>query len=211
MDDANTITIDHLTKTYGATHAVDGLSFEVRPGQVTGFLGPNGSGTVTINGRSFADLRRPLHEVGALLIAARAFHPDRSARNHLRCLAQSNHIPDRRVDEVLDQVGLSSVAGFISAHSLGRIVVRTPERARLTELMTRAGGACDVDPDSTEAVTVSGLTAPEVGHLAADHSIPLYALGLQEASLEEAFMELTHDSVEYRAGDTPAPSAVAHA
>jgi ABC-2 type transport system ATP-binding protein len=115
-----------LTKSYGATRAVDGLSFDVRPGVVTGFLGPNGSGksttmrlvmgldrpdagTVTIAGRRFHDLRWPLREVGALL-EAKAIHPGRSAFNHLLAMAQTNSIPRGRVDEVLGLVGLETVA-----------------------------------------------------------------------------------------------------
>ena len=304
------IRVDGLTKTYGATRALDRLSFDVLPGRVTGFLGPNGSGksttmrlilgleratagTVTVNGRDFTGIRRPLHQVGALL-DARAFHPDRTARNHLRCLARSNRIPDSRVDAVLDQVGLAAVArkragtfslgmsqrlgvaaallgdpsvllfdepvngldpegvrwvrtflrelavqgrtilvsshlmsemaltadhlvvigrgrliadtdvaGFIAAHSLGRLVARTPEPARLRKLVEQAGGSCTDNDGSDGDLTVRGLTAEQVGHLAADHAVPLYALGMQEASLEEAFMQLTQDSVEYRAA-TPA-------
>src|SRR3974390_866767 len=116
-----------LTKRFGPALAVDDLSFDVLPGAVTGFLGPNGSGKSTtmrmimgldtpssgsalIDGRPYSDLAWPLREVGGLL-DAQAFHPARSARNHLRWLALTNDIPLRRVDEVLDQVGLSSVAG----------------------------------------------------------------------------------------------------
>ncbi|MQA32230.1 ABC transporter ATP-binding protein [Modestobacter roseus] len=115
-----------LTKTYGSKVAVDGVSFTVEPGRVTGFLGPNGagksttmrmmigldrptSGTVTVGGRNYADVPAPLRSVGALL-EARALHPGRSARNHLRWLAASNGIPAKRVDEVLDLVGLTDVA-----------------------------------------------------------------------------------------------------
>ena len=111
------IEVRDLTKRYGPTLAVDALSFDVRPGVVTGFLGPNGSGKSTtmrlilgldapdagqarIGGRRYRDLRWPLREVGALL-EARAFHPGRSARAHLAALAASNAIPRRRVDEVL--------------------------------------------------------------------------------------------------------------
>jgi ABC-2 type transport system ATP-binding protein len=121
------IDVRDLTKRYGATLAVDALSFEVRPGVVTGFLGPNGSGKSTtmrlivgldradggrvrIGGRSYRDLRWPLREVGALL-EAKAFHPGRSARDHLAALAASNAIARRRVNEVLDMVGLSRAAG----------------------------------------------------------------------------------------------------
>jgi ABC-2 type transport system ATP-binding protein len=113
-----------LTKRYGQITAVDHLSFDVRPGVVTGFLGPNGSGksttmriilgldapdhgTVTINGRAYHDLPFPLREVGALP-EARAFHPARSARAHLQALAASNAISPSRVDQTLQLVGLSS-------------------------------------------------------------------------------------------------------
>lgn len=120
------IEVQELTKSYGAKTAVDGLSFTVRPGIVTGFLGPNGagksttmrmilgldrptSGSVTINGRPYARLEAPLHEVGALL-EARAVHTGRSARNHLRAMAATTGIPRARVDEVIDIVGLGGVA-----------------------------------------------------------------------------------------------------
>ena len=116
-----------LVKRYGATLAVDRLSFDVRPGMVTGFLGPNGSGksttmrlilgldapnagAVRIGGRRYHDLAWPLREVGALLEAG-AFHPGRSARAHLAALAASNGIGRARVDEVLDVVGLTEGAG----------------------------------------------------------------------------------------------------
>jgi ABC-2 type transport system ATP-binding protein len=125
-----------LTKRYGATLAVDGLSFQVRPGRVTGFLGPNGAGKsttmrlilgldaptgggVTVNGRSYRELPAPLWEVGALL-DARAAHGGRMAHDHLLWLAQSNRIPRRRVGEVLELVGLGPVAGRrIGGFSLG--------------------------------------------------------------------------------------------
>jgi ABC-2 type transport system ATP-binding protein len=115
-----------LAKRYGSTVAVDGLSFDVRPGMVTGFLGPNGSGKSTtmrmilgldvpdagqarIGGRPYRKLPWPLREVGALL-EAKAFHPGRSARAHLAALAASNAIPHTRVDEVLGIVGLEAAA-----------------------------------------------------------------------------------------------------
>jgi len=119
-----------LTRRYGSTVAVDALSFDVRPGSVTGFLGPNGSGKSTtmrlilgldrpdagqvrVGGRRYRELRWPLLEVGAMLEASgsKAFHPGRSARSHLAALAASNAIPRARVDEVLDMVGLASAAG----------------------------------------------------------------------------------------------------
>src|SRR5579862_8630777 len=116
----------NLTKRYGATVAVDDLSFDVKPGMVTGFLGPNGAGKtttmrlivgldhpnggeVTVAGKRYRDLPAPLREVGALL-DAKAMHGGRTAYNHLLCLAQSNGIPARRVKDVLESVGLESVA-----------------------------------------------------------------------------------------------------
>ena len=125
-----------LTKRYGTTVAVDDLSFTVRPGHVTGFLGPNGagksstmrmilgldaptSGSVTVDGQRFADLPSPLHQVGALL-DAQAVHGGRTAYAHLNALARSNGIGASRVQTVLDQVGLSSVAGKrVRGFSLG--------------------------------------------------------------------------------------------
>jgi ABC-2 type transport system ATP-binding protein len=115
-----------LTRRYGRTAAVNGLSFEVRPGSVTGFLGANGSGKsttmrmimgldrpdagqATIGGRAYRDLRWPMREVGGLL-ESRAFHPGRRADQHLAALAASNGIARRRVDEVLGLVGLADVA-----------------------------------------------------------------------------------------------------
>src|SRR5438874_9674377 len=115
-----------LTKDYGDKRAVDGLTFSVQPGVVTGFLGPNGSGKsttmrlilgldaptagdVTVNGKHFRDHRAPLHEVGALL-EARSIHTGRSAYNHLLALAHTHGIPRRRVQELIDMVGLHDVA-----------------------------------------------------------------------------------------------------
>jgi ABC-2 type transport system ATP-binding protein len=130
------IKIDHLTKRYSDTLAVDDLDFEVQPGVVTGFLGPNGSGKsttmriilgldhatkgqATVNGTRYADLKNPLREVGALL-DAKAVHPGRTARNHLRALAASNQIKGSRVDDVLEFVGISSVANKkVGTYSLG--------------------------------------------------------------------------------------------
>jgi len=116
-----------LVKRYGSTAAVNDLSFTIRPGLVTGFLGPNGAGktttmrlilgldhpsagTVTVNGKPYAQLASPMHEVGALLDAG-AVHGGRTARSHLLSLAQTNGIARRRVDEVLGLVGLTQVAG----------------------------------------------------------------------------------------------------
>ncbi|MEU0369991.1 ATP-binding cassette domain-containing protein [Streptomyces sp. NPDC006283] len=120
------IELEGLTKHFGSKVAVDHLSFKVRPGVVTGFLGPNGagksttmrmmldldnptSGTVRIDGRHYRDLDEPLKYIGALL-DAKAMHGGRSAYNNLLCLAQANRIPERRVAEVLDVVGLTAVA-----------------------------------------------------------------------------------------------------
>jgi ABC-2 type transport system ATP-binding protein len=302
-----------LTKRFGDTVAVDHLSFSVEPGRVTGFLGPNGagksttmrlicgldrpqSGTATIGGLAYAQLPRPLHSVGALL-ESRALHPGRSARNHLLFLAETQGFPARRVDEVLELVGLTPVARkrvggfslgmtqrlgiaaamlgdpfvllldepvngldpegirwvrnlmrqlanegrtvFVSSHLMnemavtadhlivigrGRLIaesstddfikrasersvlVRTPQADRLAELITAAGGV--IEPEAAAApgngggggpagLIVTGLEAPRIGELAASASVVLYELTPRLASLEEAFMELTADSVEY--------------
>jgi ABC-2 type transport system ATP-binding protein len=121
------IEVSGLTKRYGATLAVNGLSFGLRPGTVTGFLGPNGSGksttmrlimgldypdagTVTVGGQPYRRLRWPLSEVGALLEAT-AFHPGRTAHSHLLALAAAGGIARSRVGELIGMVGLESVAG----------------------------------------------------------------------------------------------------
>ncbi|MDQ1566595.1 MAG: type transport system ATP-binding protein [Actinomycetota bacterium] len=294
-----------LTKRYGATVAVDDLSFDVLPGQVTGFLGPNGAGksttlrmilgldtptagTVTIGGKRYNQHRRPLYEVGALL-DAKAIHGGRSAFNHLLSLAQSNGIPRSRVGEVLETVGLTSVAKkraggfslgmgqrlgiaaallgqpdvllfdepvngldpegivwirnfmrslaadghtvFVSSHLMsemaltadhlvviGRgkliaatsvaefiarssdnyVLVRTDQADRLLPLLDAATSVDLVDG----ALHVSGLDCRTIGDIAATHFIALHELSPQMASLEDAFMELTHDSVDYTA-DVP--------
>ncbi|MEU9518949.1 ATP-binding cassette domain-containing protein [Streptomyces sp. NPDC048224] len=130
------IDVQNLTKEYGTRRAVDDLTFTVRPGRVTGFLGPNGagkstamrlvlgldrptSGTATVGGRAYAALREPLRQVGALLDADAA-HGSRTARNHLRVLAASNRVPVRRVDEVMEETGIASVARRrVKTYSLG--------------------------------------------------------------------------------------------
>lgn len=117
------ITAQGLRKVYGQKVAVDDLSFEVNPGHVTGFLGPNGAGKSTtmrlmlgldhgagetrFDGRRYTEIKHPMREIGAVL-EANAFHPTRSARNHLRMLASANAIPASRADEVLGMVGLTS-------------------------------------------------------------------------------------------------------
>jgi ABC-2 type transport system ATP-binding protein len=120
------IDVEHVTKRYGDRLAVDDLTFQVKPGIVTGFLGPNGagksttmrvilgldaptSGHSTVNGKSYRNLSAPLHEIGAML-EARAIHTGRSAYNHLLAMAQTHGISRRRVSEVIDLVGLTEVA-----------------------------------------------------------------------------------------------------
>ncbi|GGV60369.1 ABC transporter ATP-binding protein [Streptomyces griseoloalbus] len=130
------IDVQDLTKEYGTRRAVDHLTFRVRPGRVTGFLGPNGagksttmrlvlgldhptSGSATVGGHAYAGMREPLRQVGALL-DAQAAQGSRTGRDHLRVLATSNRIPDRRVDEVLEETGLASVARRrVRTYSLG--------------------------------------------------------------------------------------------
>jgi ABC-2 type transport system ATP-binding protein len=135
-DDVPVIEVRNLTKRFGRTVAVDDLSFDVRPGRVTGFLGPNGSGksttmrcmvgldrhergTTTFDGRHYSQLNEPLHEVGILLDAGYV-HPARSGRNHLKWLAATNGISLKRVDEVLELVGMTEVANRkLKGYSLG--------------------------------------------------------------------------------------------
>src|SRR6201996_3767930 len=125
-DGSGRIVVQNLTKQFGPVAAVQNLSFTVEPGSVTGFLGPNGAGKTTtlrmvlglvtptggqatIGGRRYADIPNPLTVVGAALEAS-SFHPARTARNHLRVLCAAAKLPDRRADEVLDQVGLHDAA-----------------------------------------------------------------------------------------------------
>jgi ABC-2 type transport system ATP-binding protein len=135
MNDA-TITVDGLRKRFGPTVALDGMSFTVAPGLVTGFVGPNGAGksttmrvvlgldaadagTALVGGVEYRRLRRPLCRVGSLLDAG-ALQPSRTARNHLLWLAHSQGLPGRRVDEVLERAGLAAVAGRrAGGYSLG--------------------------------------------------------------------------------------------
>jgi ABC-2 type transport system ATP-binding protein len=301
------IEVQGLTKRYGDKTAVDNLTFGIEPGKVTGFLGPNGAGktttmrcilgldyadegTVTVAGRAYADLAYPMREVGALL-EAKAVHGGRSAYNHLLCLAQTNSLPKRRVDEVLALVGLSDVARkrskgfslgmsqrlgiaatllgdpkmlmfdepvngldpegilwirnlmkalaaegrtvFVSSHLMsemestadhlivigrGRLIadctmsefiarssatavrVRTPSAEQLVKAASARGATVTTDSDG--ALEVRGLSAEQIGDLAFGEGIRLHELAAVRASLEEAFMELTADSVEYHA-DVP--------
>ena len=295
-----------LTKIYGQKAAVDGITFTVHPGRVTGFLGPNGAGksttmrmilgldrpsagSVTVNGHRYADSAAPLREVGALL-EARALHPGRSARDHLRWLAASNGLPASRVDEVLALVGLEAVAGqrvgkfslgmgqrlgiavallgdppvvvldepvngldpegirwvrnlardlaadgrtvFVSSHLMsemaltadhlvvvgrGRILadctmsqfiadhaasyvrVRSPQRGEVADLLR--GQGLDVALHEDE-LRVQGMDVAAVGELVGTKSLLLHELTLVRSSLEDAFMTLTADSVEYSASPT---------
>ncbi|WP_089098741.1 ABC transporter ATP-binding protein [Streptomyces hyaluromycini] len=303
------IELASLTKRYGDKTAVDDLTFTVRPGIVTGFLGPNGAGKSTtmrmilgldhptagrvrIDGKRYEQLKDPLTYIGALL-DAKAVHGGRSAFNHLLCLAQSNGIPQARVAEVLDTVGLTAVARkkakgfslgmgqrlgiagallgdprilmfdepvngldpegihwirnlmkslaaqgrtvFVSSHLMsemaltadhlvvigqGRLLadtsmadfirtnsrsyvrVRSPQRERLLDVLHGAG--ITVVETGAGALEVEGGKAEPIGELAAQNGIVLHELSIQQASLEEAFMQLTAESVEYHAhADSP--------
>ncbi len=300
-----------LTKRYGDKLAVDDLSFTVERGKVTGFLGPNGagksttmrlilgldrpnSGDATIDGKHYRDLAAPLRVVGALL-EARAMHPGRTAYNHLLFLAQTQGLDRRRVDEVIDLVGLHEVARkrsggfslgmgqrlgiaaallgnpsvlvldepvngldpegvvwirnlmkhlagegrtvFVSSHLMnemavtaehliviGRgklvadcsteefierstdqtVVVHSPDAAKLAEAIAQEGGTATPDGDDG-MLTVAGMAARRVGELAARDGLVLYELTTKRGSLEQAFMELTRDSVEYGNTSLPQP------
>ncbi|MCC2314552.1 ABC transporter ATP-binding protein [Cellulomonas xiejunii] len=294
-----------LTKRYGSKTAVDGIDFTVRPGRVTGFLGPNGAGksttmrmivgldhptagTVTVQGQPYAKLRSPLTEVGALL-EAKAVHPGRSARQHLRALAATHGIGDKRVDQVIELAGLGAVAKkrvkgfslgmgqrlgiaaallgdphtlildepvngldpegvawvrglakhlasegrtvFLSSHLMsevavtaddllvigrGRIVAQGPvdevvSRATTTTVRVRSphaselaaalsGPRATIDALEPGLLEVHGPTAEEIGELAAASNFVLHELTPVSGSLEQAYMSLTADSVEYHSG-----------
>ena len=298
------IEVTGLSKRYGEKVAVDDLTFTIKPGVVTGFLGPNGAGksttmrmilgldaptagSATVNGMQYRNLAAPLHEVGALL-EARAVHTGRSGYNHLLALAQTHAIPRRRVDEVIELVGLGSVAHkrvggfslgmgqrlgvaaallgdpatvildepangldpegirwirlllkglasegrtvFLSSHLMsemqqtaehlivigrGRLIadtpvdafvaqassgspvrVRSPQLDALAEAITGAGGRSDKLEDG--ALQVHGLTSEQVGEIAAAQQFVLHELTAMQVSLEDAFMSITKDSVEYQ-------------
>ena len=298
------IEVTGLTKLYGERVAVDDLTFTIKPGVVTGFLGPNGAGksttmrlilgldrptrgTATVNGRQYRDLAAPLHEVGALL-EARAVHTGRSAYNHLLAQAQTHGIPRKRVNEVVELVGLEAVARkrvgsfslgmgqrlgvasallgdpatvvldepangldpegirwirnllrglaaegrtvFLSSHLMsemeqtaehlivigrGRLIadtdvasfvarassgapvrVRSPQRSELAEALTSAGGTCERLDDG--ALQVYGLSSEQIGEAAAAQQLVLYELTPVQVSLEDAFMSITKDSVEFQ-------------
>lgn len=297
-----------LTKHYGSKKAVDNVSFSIQPGQVTGFLGPNGAGkstsmrlmvgldrpdagSVTINGAQYSSFDAPLAEVGVLL-DAKGVHPGRSARSHLRALAATHNIPERRVNEVIEMAGLEGVAqkrvgGFslgmgqrlgiaaallgdprvlildepvngldpdgvrwvrdllsylaregrtvlLSSHLMsemsqvadhvivlgrGRVVadapiadflsggetkvtVRSPRAEELAALVLAARRDADLKPiaatDGTHSgFVVSGVAAEDVGELAAVHGIVLHELSSAGSTLEEAYLSLTRDELEY--------------
>jgi ABC-2 type transport system ATP-binding protein len=308
------IEVRNLSKRYGEKLAVDGLDFVVRPGVVTGFLGPNGAGksttmrliagldepttgSVRVNGQDYRSAVAPMAELG-LLLEAKAMHTGRSARNHLLALAQTNGISKRRVDEVIDMVGLREVAGkrvggfslgmgqrlgvaqallgdpevvvldepvngldpegvlwvrnllkglaadgrtvFVSSHLMsemaqtatrlivvgrGRLIadttveefvgrasgssvtVRTPEAGRLRDLLL--GPDVTITSEEAGVLHVQGLNAEQIGTVAWRAHLPVFELTLQQASLEQAFMELTQDSVEYRSADANVTTEVA--
>lgn len=313
------IEVQGLTKDYKSVRAVDDLTFSVKPGIVTGFLGPNGAGksttmrmilgldnptagTATIGGQAYRQLKNPLREVGALL-DAKAVHPNRSARNHLKWMAQSNGISTKRVDEVLGLVGLSDVASkkaggfslgmgqrlglagallgdpstlildepvngldpegirwvrqlvkalaaegrsvlisshllsemaltadhlvvigrgklvadmptydFVKQHSGSRVIVRT-EHTDIFEQSLRdegVGVVRGVDEEGRTTLVMEDQTTDFVGQLAYSLGIPLLELSLQRASLEDAFMELTGDAVQYH-GKVSDPAAISAA
>ena len=240
------IEVRGVCKRYGGTPAVDGLSFDVRPGVVTGFLGPNGSGKSTtmrmilglvapdagearVGGRRYRDLRWPLREVGASTEQT-AFHPGRSARAHLAALAASNDIPRSRVEEVLELVGLAAAgrrrAGRFSLGMAQRLGIATallgdpavllmdepvngldPEGIRWLRTLLRslAGSGRTVFVSShlisEMAQTADSLVVIGRGRLLADTSVT--ELAARSSSLEEAFLELTSGSVDYRASEDP--------
>ncbi|MGV4980906.1 ABC transporter ATP-binding protein [Streptomyces sp. NRAIS4] len=304
------IEVNELTKRYGDKTAVEELTFTVRPGRVTGFLGPNGAGktttlrmilgldrptggTATVGKADFRGHPRGLRHVGALLDATRV-HGGRSAATHLSALARSNGIPARRVEEVLEEVGLAEVARrriggfslgmkqrlgiaaallgdppvlmfdepingmdpegvlwvrrlfrrlaaegrtvFLSSHLMsemestadqlvvigrgrliaaesladfaarstrGSVLVGSPRAAELAAVLSTAGASVEpMELSGAGKLTVTGLPADRIGALALEHRIPLDELTTRTASLEEAFMELTADSVEYLAGQS---------
>jgi ABC-2 type transport system ATP-binding protein len=229
-----------LSKRFGGRPVVDDLWFTVEPGKVTGFLGPNGAGKSTtlqlmlglvlgggrtlFDGRRYRELVNPPREVGAVL-DARAFHPRRSARDHLRMLAAAAGVADRRVDQVLDRVGLGAVAGRpAGGYSLGMaqrlglaaalladpraLLLDEPANgldphgvAWLRELL-RAAAEDRAVLVSSHLLTEMQLLADQVlvigrGRLLAD--APLHELTARSGSLEAAYLELTGGDVEYAA------------
>jgi ABC-2 type transport system ATP-binding protein len=247
------IEVRKLTKRYGAVLAVNSLSFDIRPGVVTGFLGPNGSGKSTtmrmilgldapdggqalIDGRRYRDLSWPLRECGSLL-EARAFHPGRTAHAHLAALAASNGLPRRRVDEVLDIVGLTSAAGrragtfslgMAQRLGLATALIGDPAVLLLDEptngldpagihwirdlikSLAAEGRAVFVSSHliSEVAKMADNLLVIGAGQLLADTAVA--GIPATGPSLEQWFLDLTQDSAEYqtsRAGSAWAAGA----
>ncbi|WP_242905126.1 ATP-binding cassette domain-containing protein [Actinomadura terrae] len=298
------ITVAGLRKRYGAALALDGMSFSVRPGVVTGFVGPNGAGksttmrvilgldaveagTALIGGKPYHALRRPLTHVGSLLDAA-ALHPGRSGRDHLLWLAHAQGLAARRVDQVIEQVGLAPVArrkggayslgmrqrlgiaaallgdppvlmldepfngmdpdgimwmrGFlralaaegravlvsshlmgemqdvadhlvvagrgravadaavadlIAAVSTGRVTLRTRAAPQAMQALVHAGAS--VAASGRDTVTVSGLSADRIVALLGAKAVPFSEISAHRATLEDVYLELTREAVEFRA------------
>jgi ABC-2 type transport system ATP-binding protein len=229
-----TITVDGLTKRFGTVPAVDDLSFEISGASVTGFLGPNGAGKTTtlrmllglvvpdrgralIEKRPYAELADPVRIVGALLEAT-SFHPGRSARNHLRVVARAAGLPDGRVDEVLEEVGLADAArrrvggfslGMRQRLGLATALIGRPEVLVLDEptngldpagvrwlrnlLRDMAADGCTVLVSShllaEVAQTVDRVLVIDRGRLVAEG--PVADLTEPGESLEDAFLRLT--------------------
>src|SRR6266542_1447992 len=223
------IEVRGLVKRYGTTLAVDRLSFDVRPGIVTGFLGPNGSGKSTtvrlilglaapdaggvrIDGRRYRDLAWPLREVGALLEGG-VYHPGRTARAHLLALAASNGIRRSRVDEVLGIVGLTDVAG----RRVGKFSLGMAQRLGIAAALLGNPGVLlldepvnGLDPEgirwishliSEMALTADHLVVIGQGRLLADTSVR--ELAARSDSLEDSFLQLTVSSTEYHGTGAP--------
>ncbi|EPR76163.1 ABC transporter, ATP-binding protein [Leifsonia rubra CMS 76R] len=296
------IEIQGLTKRYGAKTAVDNITATIRPGLVTGFLGPNGAGksttmrtiigldrpdagTVTVNGKRYAEHRNPLHEVGALL-DAKSTHTGRTAYSHLLAMAATHRIGTARVHEVIAMTGLESVAKkrvggfslgmgqrlgiatallgdpqtlildepvngldpegvmwvrkltkqlasqgrtiFLSSHLMsemaqtadhlivlgrGRIIadapvseilaiatgtavrVRTPQATELANQLASSGATITLTEG--DLLNIVGVASAQIGEAAAQAGIVLHELTPLAASLEDAYLELTHDDVEY--------------
>jgi ABC-2 type transport system ATP-binding protein len=305
------IEVNRLRKRFGSTLALDGLTFTVAAGQVTGFVGPNGAGksttmrvilgldaadegSATIGGRPYAGLRHPLSHVGSLLDAA-ALHPARTGRNHLLWLAHSQGLSVGRVDAVIEQAGLSSAArrkaggyslgmrqrlglaaallgdppvlmldepfngldpegivwmrGFlraladqgravlVSSHLMselqdtathlvvigrgrlvadtsvtdliakasdGRITLHTAARSEAMTVLAHAGAT--IAATDRDTLTVAGLEAGQVVALLSEAAVPFTEVSVHRATLEEAYMELTRDQVEFRAVPAEEPA-----
>ncbi|MCK6161322.1 MAG: ABC transporter ATP-binding protein [Corynebacterium striatum] len=309
------IEVEGLTKQYKSVRAVDDLTFKVEPGIVTGFLGPNGAGKSTtmrmilgldsptagqarINGKAYRELKNPLREVGALL-DAKAVHPNRTAANHLKWMAQSNGIPTSRVDEVLGLVGLSDVAGkkaggfslgmgqrlglagallgdpgilildepvngldpegirwvrslvralaaegrtvlisshllsemsmtadhlvvigrgrlvanestydFVKQHSDSSVIVRSDHLEEFGGALREADVAyiAGTDEEGRQTLIINDVSTDFIGQLAYSTGVPLNELSLKRASLEDAFMRMTGEDVQYHASTPGAPA-----